>query len=330
MNQLKNLNKKEKITVALSTIWVILSFVISGFISSASASSSTLVFLSIFLVITSPVWLYWTGLWIWGNGYIVKFMRFITIRPLRKVISILCGLVRNINLYQHGNNENEKMSFVKRLIKGDVSLMITYWFFFLLTCNVLLNFVFGLIEEKNLEIHLSTTAVWWLMVFYIFVFCYVIFALIAVWRSAAKYKGNRKWADRARFIVVVNTVVIIFSFISGVKEYYNAEEDSFKSQIRDANESLPRMINEDTRIDNILVQDRDIYYNYTKVNDLLEDIDIPVWKSSMTSHLRTSTCSLEVTRGFLDDNRGLIYAYYDTNNRPIMKIEILKNDCFGK
>lgn len=76
----QNLSKSQKAIIILSGIWTIISLLIAGGISTDSYTGFSLIaFLTVLLIVSIPVWLYWAGVWIWGFGYIS--------RNVRKVIS---------------------------------------------------------------------------------------------------------------------------------------------------------------------------------------------------------------------------------------------------
>jgi hypothetical protein len=308
MNILKDLNTKRKITVALSVVWSALSFIISVLISNESSDSGVLVFLSILIIAASPVWLYWIGVWIWGSGYIVRFLKFITIQPLRKTVNALSRMAGSIPLYQV--ESNNKIGFIKRLFRGDVSLVITYWFFAFFILNVVFNVAFELVEYNYVKIYSSVIGKWLSYGFDAFILLYNIFILVALWRSAEKYRGGKKWISVVRFIVVISVIKLGSSFIGGFIDGYKEDEAAFKNELMSINKSLPEMVDKETRLDNILVQDRNIYYSYTLINHLIENLDISRLELTMTPQIKTSACITKETRVLLDDSRSLIYTYY--------------------
>lgn len=94
MKDFKNLSIKEKVVVAISAVWTVIGFIFSVFIVNDSQHNSSLTFLAALLIFTAPVWLYWTGVWIWGSGYFVRFIKFITVQPVKKVIHYLKSISR--------------------------------------------------------------------------------------------------------------------------------------------------------------------------------------------------------------------------------------------
>lgn len=159
---------------------------------------------------------------------------------------------------------------------------------------------------------------WWAVVgFNVIVLCYTVFILIAVWRSAEKYKGNRSWTRLVRFLVIMGVLNLTISCINIVKEW---NEVISQSDIILLNKSLPTMLDKETRWDYVFLKDGDLYGKYTLVNYLVEDLDIAIYKAAMTSQTTASVCSNEELREFIDNDKSIIYTYYDKNKSPITYI----------
>ncbi len=94
MKDFKNLGVREKVVVAISAVWTVIGFIFSVFIVNDSQHNSSLTFLAALLIFTAPVWLYWTGVWIWGSGYLMRFVKLITVQPVKKVIHYLRSVSR--------------------------------------------------------------------------------------------------------------------------------------------------------------------------------------------------------------------------------------------
>jgi hypothetical protein len=71
-----NLSKSQKSIIVLSSIWTVVSLLIAaGIAESSYGGFSVATFLIFLFVSASPVWLYWSGAWIWGFGYIYNAIR---------------------------------------------------------------------------------------------------------------------------------------------------------------------------------------------------------------------------------------------------------------
>lgn len=220
----------------------------------------------------------------------------------------------------------DRVAFVTRLFRGDISLPITYWVFGVLIGNVAFQIIFKVIEFKYIDIATSQVGSWSVIAFYWLAIGYSIFMLIAIWRSAGKYKGKAVWAGLARVAVVLGTLALIGNLIIGLKQGSDTDF-ALSEEIKMINKSLPSLIDNDTRLDHVSIQDRDIYYNYTLVNWLAADLDISRFISVMTPKVKTAQCANDETRPLLNEGRKLVYMYRDKASKPVAKIVVEKSDC---
>jgi hypothetical protein len=217
--------------------------------------------------------------------------------------------------------------FVARLFHGDVSLPVTYWIFGVLIGNVGTRIISTVIEFNYLELISTPTGVWSVNAFYLIATGYSVFIFIAVWRSAAKYRGRKLWSGLARVGVVIGAFIFAAGFMSGIQQGEN-NGLALSEEIEILNKSLPSMVDDETRLDRVLIQGRDLHYNYTLVNWLSADIDIDNLIVKTAPHIKTTQCNDDYARGLIDDGRKLVYSYRDKVGKPITKIQIDKSDCF--
>lgn len=220
----------------------------------------------------------------------------------------------------------KKTGFIARLFRGEVSLPITYWVFGVLIGNVAFPIILKIIEFNFLEVTSSHVGTWSVLGFSSVAIGYSIFMLIAIWRSASKYQGRAIWAGLARVAVVLGTLALIVNFIIGLQQGSDTDL-ALSEEIKKINKSLPSMIDSDTRLDHVSLQDKDIYYNYTLVNWFAADLDVTSFTSVMTPNLKTAQCANEETRPLLNEGRKLVYMYLDKLSKPIVKIVVEKSDC---
>lgn len=229
------------------------------------------------------------------------------------------------NTAEHQLAEN-RAAFFTRLFRGDISLPITYWVFGVLIGNVAFQIILKVIEFKYIDIATSQVGSWAVIAFYWLAIGYSIFMLIAIWRSAGKYKGKAVWAGLARVAVVLGTLVLIGNLIIGLKQGSDADL-ALSEEIKMINKSLPSLIDNDTRLDYVSIQDKDVYYNYTLVNWLAADLDTSRFISVMTPKVKTAQCANGETRPLLNEGRKLVYMYRDKASKPVAKIVVEKSDC---
>lgn len=131
------MEQKIKVKVALTVIWLIISLTMS--IGMASETYRGFIFSNFavsFILITFPASLYWLGFWVWGDGYIKRYIIYLCLSsakyvidhwkgkiPLRKsfwINCILIGLIFRVITMSIGlSYENQKMS--------DNSKMSNFW-----------------------------------------------------------------------------------------------------------------------------------------------------------------------------------------------------------
>ncbi len=73
------LTKSQKAVVLFSITWEVACFLIAAGIASSGYSDkfSIITFLTIFFILSSPILIYWAGVWIWGSGYICRAIKYL-------------------------------------------------------------------------------------------------------------------------------------------------------------------------------------------------------------------------------------------------------------
>ena len=211
---------------------------------------------------------------------------------------------------------------VVRLFRGDIPLPITFWVFGILIGNVLPRAMRIMIELNSLAIFTNIGARVVQGVSFLFL-AYSIFMLVATWRSADKYKGSALWTALARISVSFSLLLIIANIYMGIETIRNPD-DALVTGISVINKSLPRMIDDDVRLDHIAVQGRDIHYKYTLVNYAAADLDLSMLKSEMTAQMESMRNTDEEVRRRLNDGRKLVYIYYDKDGHQIERLILEK------
>jgi len=93
---------------------------------------------------------------------------------------------------------------LKSLWAGDVALPEAFWRY-AVAYGVLANiFTSGLF----LILIVQDAPSGWLLPVFLLPVPYNIFVVVAVWRSAGRYRGDRKWADLARAVTVVGMILL--------------------------------------------------------------------------------------------------------------------------
>tara|TARA_B110000037_G_scaffold202380_1_gene244490 strand:+ start:1412 stop:2107 length:696 start_codon:yes stop_codon:yes gene_type:complete len=223
---------------------------------------------------------------------------------------------------------DKKATFIARLFRGDVRLVITYWVFGSLI-TALINAAYILIETNYFKVVTSEGLFLLLQFFSWFTIAYVIFIYIAIWRSAGKYQGRAVWPMLAKMAVIIGSLVTVANILQATDTDTDTDTDTaIRNEIDMANKSMPTKIDDDTLITSMALNDGDIHYNYTLVNWEVGELDMDAFRTTMASQIKNNACDTPETRELLDEHRKLVYSYRDKNGNPITQIIISEEDCF--
>ena len=222
----------------------------------------------------------------------------------------------------------KEKNFITRLFNGDISLAVTYWIFGVIIGNIIFGMLCSLIDAKYFEL-IPKVGILPINIFLLIGLVYNIFILIAIYRSAVKYKGNKIWSILARILVIINTIFIISILVVTFRQITDPNI-AMKKDISKLNKPLPRMIDNDTRLENVALVDKDIYFNYTMVNLLTADVDIAKVESIIAPNIKSTQCQDAGLRPILNEGRKLVYVYMDKEGKLITKITVSKEDCLTK
>jgi hypothetical protein len=195
-----NLTKSQKAIVVLSSIWLFISLIISAALSDSSYGGFSLVgFVALLFISSSPVWLYWAGVWIWGFGYITRnFKRVFVRKSMQSETELskskICSFFR----------------WFKSVWRGERTLARVFWVYGIL-CGAGLKIAMGGIISAFASLSDSNDLfVIIIIATTIFYFIYVIWILVSIWRSAfnTKYKF---WGYVARLYVIIVPLIFIIS-----------------------------------------------------------------------------------------------------------------------
>ena len=219
-------------------------------------------------------------------------------------------------------------SYIKQLFKGDIPLVITYWVYGVLVGNVGFRILAVLIEDNYASLAMNVTGNWLIVGTFWLGIAYSLFILVAIWRSAGKYQGSATWSSLARVFVVLGTLATISQLLISLQVTQDSDSRLIE-EMKLMNNSLPKQIDSETRLDTVLVKDGNIYYNYTLVNYMVEDIDLEVLKARMSPKLIDSSCTTEETRKLLNEGRTVAYVYRDQESKPVHEFKIAQGSCFS-
>lgn len=220
------------------------------------------------------------------------------------------------------NEKVRKPNFVVRLFKGDVSLPITYWVFGVLIGSIGSGVALSAIESNFAQLSMSENGVLLIYTFIGGFGTYSLFILVAIWRSANKYEGSSIWSYLAKFAVILNLVLFGASLWKA-----NDTEYALKEGFRMMNQSLPKMIDKETRLNSMSLEGESILANYTMVNWSVERVKVEPFTLFMRERLTTKVCETEDIRVLLEEGYRATHIFLDKNANGITKITLNIDDC---
>lgn len=225
-----------------------------------------------------------------------------------------------------GNSSSDNRNFIKKLFVGDVPLVTTYWVFYVLIGGFGYRLLNLMIQKHYTTFALSPSGVWVVNGVYWFSIVYFLFSAIAVWRSASKYQGRAIWSGIAKALMIIGFLVTSWNVYTN-----NFAEDSIITQTRNEikmmQAGLPKMVDEETRLDNMRFVEKTIFYSYTLPSYSIEDMDVDYFKSTMTSSLKDLNCTTDQVRSLLEAKITLNHTYRDKGGAPICQIKVTEADC---
>jgi hypothetical protein len=111
----------------------------------------------------------------------------------------------------------------------------------------------------------------------------------------------------------------------------NASSDDLQSLLYKAESQLkgrlPLMIDDDTRLDSVKVLTGLFQYQYTLVNDAIEDLDEKTFRSIVTPIVIKQACTMPNLKPLVVRGATISFIYNDKNGKTISVINVTKNQC---
>ena len=110
---------------------------------------------------------------------------------------------------------------------------------------------------------------------------------------------------------------------------FQAEVRAIDKAIATINEGLPKMMDDETRLDSVSIdQEKKLCgLNVTLVNSIVSDIDIGVLNDHFEQSIKPSTCNIPEFKLFFTEGYTVNYVYKDKNDKLISKYGILPSEC---
>ena len=219
--------------------------------------------------------------------------------------------------------ENKNESYFKKLIKGQINLVISFWIWFVfvtLTINIFIDNNFNQIDYQRTTNEQTAS-----IIIYFFTFIYSIFIFIAIYRSANNYLGNNIWPFLSKVIITVN---LFFSLYSAYDLLRVTIFDNYaiESEINSFKNKLPIKVNSFSQLTDIGIEKKNIYYTY-KLDRMDRSSNNSYNLNKFKSQVQDSLCEEDNTLKLLKKDYILNYTYVDKNEEKLIKITTDKLSC---
>lgn len=218
---------------------------------------------------------------------------------------------------------NKKVNYFIRLFKGQISLPMTYWVWFLF-----LNFLITITSSfyfNSLPIEPSSIQRKIVLSIVFLTFLYSILILISVWRSATNHDDSKVWAIVAKIIVIINFINLMSELYATSKVFLN-KEIALINQIKSINQRAPIKVAEDIYITKAVIDNKNIYYTY-RLNKITEEKFSTFNISLLNDDVEKASCNDVEIKKLLEKNYKFNYYYTNKENKMLTNIEIKKETC---
>ena len=208
--------------------------------------------------------------------------------------------------------------YFKKLLKGEISLFIVFWFWF-----VFVSFfieVFFQIESLTNTFYETNYSQLFL---YLIILIYSILIFVFVFKSAINYKGSKLWSFLAKVIITIN-LFISLSYSADIVKFYFLEDYAIEKEISDFKKNLPMQVDSVSILIDIYKRNKTIFYNYQLFNvSLNEEND----KNRFKRQIQNSLCEDEISLSLLKKDYILNYEYVNEKEEKVINIQTKKDDC---
>jgi hypothetical protein len=104
-------------------------------------------------------------------------------------------------------------------------------------------------------------------------------------------------------------------------------EDELIKVADEIQKQLPRMIDEESRLDSIMAIGNDLYYRVTFVNYNADDFDIAKLRKRKELILKHNMCNNEDTKLLIKKGVSFNYYFFGKDDLAVLKIKINRNKC---
>jgi hypothetical protein len=192
--------------------------------------------------------------------------------------------------------------YLLKFIKGELSLKVTFWLWF-----VLFSFILEFFISSIFNINETLSAI-----YFIFIFVYTFAIFLAVFKSANRFQGSKVWSYLAKAIITINLFLSVSYFIELFQETY-LEDYSITQEINFYKELIDINKKENT-----------IQYVYKLYNT---ESFTALEKRKFIKQVQNSLCEEEGSQNILKKDYTLEYQYVDKNENNFLDIITDKSVC---
>jgi hypothetical protein len=145
---------------------------------------------------------------------------------------------------------------------------------------------------------------------------------MAIWALKSKKKAKG-------FIIGV-VIGFVLNFLAGVTAaYLQAETRAIDEAVEKSNMNLPKMLDEDTRLDSASIdqKSKNYYLFATLVNLTFSEIDTAIIDEHFKQNIKPTTCTNSTLRLFFTEGYSINYVYKDKSGSIVREYAIAPTDC---
>lgn len=152
--------------------------------------------------------------------------------------------------------------------------------------------------------------------------------------------GTTLW-DKNRFIVthghggylcgIIAALIIIlamtYSIYVRVQLYQLFSHTSVVTQIDEINRSLPKMVDDDTQLNKVSLDDNVVEYHYKLIRASIDDLNVVTFTSLIQTNIIKGVCAEPYMIQLLANGYSLEYTYDDKDDKYVASITVNASDC---
>lgn len=212
----------------------------------------------------------------------------------------------------------EIKKYFTKLLKGEVSLFIVFWFWFV-GIYFFIEIFFQIEFTENSIINNNYSNI----LLFLIILIYSILIFMIIYKSSRNYKGSKIWPFLAKILVTINLFFSLSYFIDVIKFYF-VEDYAIEKEIADFRSNLPIKVNSTSVLTDIYKKDKTIFYNYKLLEVAFKkDID----KNRFRKQIQSSLCEDDSSLDLLKRDYILNYEYSNEKEERIINIETAKENC---